>query len=164
MSESNGPVHEDFLYHDILTSKFLMGLESEFEIEKIRVAPATGDEFILAPDAILEVKFGEKFKQIAVEMELTRKSIKRYLTKFRAYDQSLEYDLVWYVFNDPSIYNSYKIRLNEDFKNLKNCKILLILNSTLNLCGVDLGQTEIYGFGEELFLNDLFLKRRPQAC
>lgn len=156
ISEDVEPLQEEFLYHDILTSKFLMSFVRKYKVERAKIFPISEDGFFLTPDAELKVKFDSGIKNIAIEVELTRKSIKRYTSKFNVYNNSNRYDLVLYVFNDQGVFNSYKNRLDSEFKNLKNCKIILILNSTLNLEGICLDQTRLYGFGEDLELEDIF--------
>jgi hypothetical protein len=154
--DSQGPVNDNEVYHDVLTSKYIMSFMKTYKVENFDISPYLKQSDVLAPDATLGVHFPSGLKNIAVEMELTRKSIKRYLSKFKVYDESPEYDLTLYIFNDTGIFNSYKERLKADFQDLKNCKIVLILNTTLCLQGVDQLMNNVFAFGEDVLLDDIF--------
>jgi hypothetical protein len=157
--ESQGPVNDKEVYHDVLTSKFVMNFVKTYRVDGFDISPDFCDQSILAPDATISVEFSSGVKNIAIEMELTRKSIKRYLGKFKSYNNSKKYDLALYVFNDVGIFNSYKERLNQDIKNLMNCRVILVLNTTLNLEGIDIKQSTLFAFGKDHSLEDFFIER-----
>lgn len=155
---SQGFVSEDHVFHDVLNSKFMYFFIKGFNVANFDISPSLPSAS-LDPDAILYCRFRQGIKSIAVEMELTRKSIKRYVNKFKMYSVSESYDLVLYVFNDKGIYSSYKRSLCSHFQNLNNCNVLLLYVPDLSLGKCRFDNLEFFAFGEDLELSDIFVPK-----
>ncbi len=67
------------------------------------------------PDAILNGEIGNESFRLALEVELTQKSRTRVKNKIEDYLNNKVHDYIFYIFNDESIYKSYKKTLLEFF-------------------------------------------------
>jgi len=103
-----------------------------FELEhQIKESKTFGTTYRICPDAIiLGEKGGHKFK-LAIELELTRKTKEKYLTKIGQYLNSSYYDFVVYFFQNKGVLNSYKRHINTKYGSGADRKILYVLNEKL---------------------------------
>jgi hypothetical protein len=136
--DCNSPaIRQDTLVHDskmVVLVLELLKLESfyGFELEHIiKGSKEFGTTYKICPDAImLGDKGGTKFK-LAVELELTRKSKNKYLTKIGQYLNSDYYDFVLYFFQSKGVMNSYRKHIVDRFGEDSNKRILYVLNENL---------------------------------
>lgn len=116
----------------------------------------------LEPDAIMELEQdGEKF-QIAIEVELWRKSKSRVYEKMIDYAKAVQFDYAFYFFADEVSFNSYTERIKELLTDDKHSfihevissKIVLVLLNNKDNRVVDVGSSKVFHNGE----NKIFKK------
>lgn len=117
----------------------------------------------LEPDAIMElVQDGEKF-QIAIEVELWRKTKKRVYEKMIEYAKAVQFDYAFYFFADEVSFNAYSLRIKEllsDDKNsfvheLISSKIVLVLLNSNDNRVIDLGSSKVFHNSETKIFKNL---------
>jgi hypothetical protein len=160
-------LNQDTKYHDALVSNVL---------HKFLALPVVGDVSINNPDfeynrSIFSDKLDEdgriqilrrnKLVTLAVEVELTRKSSKRIIEKFKHYHFESSYPLVIYFFNNRSTMKVYKEYLN-NFCSEADIKIEKSIITFCYLGNIDSGnlniaKAEVHGRGKRAVIEELFL-------
>jgi DNA-binding MarR family transcriptional regulator len=110
----------------------------------------------IIPDATIHgQKNGQKFK-VAFELELTRKSKGRYLTKVQSYLSSSYYDFIIYYFHSKNIMESYKKTIEEKCGDTSNRKIIYAYNENLLLKGFNFDNSTVIYKNKKCSFKDLF--------
>jgi DNA-binding MarR family transcriptional regulator len=104
------------------------GFELEHQIKDLK---SFGTSYRICPDAVmLGEKDGGKFK-LAIELELTRKTKAKYLSKVGEYLNSSFYDFVVYFFQNKGVMNSYRTHIRDKYGLDSDRRILYVLNEQL---------------------------------
>lgn len=110
----------------------------------------------ICPDALI---FGErkgvKFR-MAFELELTRKTMPKYLAKAQQYLDSSAYDYAFYLFGVQGVFESYRQQFLESFGEKAFSKIILGINKTLYLKAFDINETKIFFQNKEVSIDTIF--------
>jgi hypothetical protein len=108
------------------------------------------------PDGILKGKRNGVRFSMALELEISRKSKKRYLEKIRHYLNSSVYDYVLYFFAYEGIMKSYKESMMEEFGKEAFEKVMLALNENITKPTFQFSETSIYLKNKEVLIDELF--------
>lgn len=150
----NPEVSIDTLAHDSKVSEIVLelfksrlcegfALEHDHKVEGIN------------PDAVL---YGEKKgqkTQIALELEITRKSRGNFLPKIEQYVTSSKYDLVLYYFSKRGVFNSYQKLIKEEFGDEVNGRIAYLLDENLWSQELNLNTVETIYKGQRRSIHEL---------
>lgn len=119
----------DQVNHDLITAHVLKEL---LELEDIIGGSVYHEQgFSVAPDATAYIQRGGKSLCMAIEVELTQKSKRRFIHKFERYGDSLDFHFAFYVFNSYGVYRAYVEGLRGQPKLVQD-KIILCLDEKLN--------------------------------
>lgn len=137
--EKTNSLSKDTLIHDILVSDFTKVLVSKGWMDHVTLEHELNNKkgfkvnYKIIPDALLE---GEKNKtkfNMALELELSRKSNQRIVEKAKLYESSSYYNYVLYVFSKNSMMLKYKEVIGEAISDLSRKFIFFSLEDLNNL-------------------------------
>ncbi len=136
-SENPPSISRATLIHDAKVVELVlefMRLESiyGFELEhQIRDMKSFGTTYQICPDAVMLGQKGKTKFKLAIELELTRKTKEKYLSKMGQYLSSSYYDFVVYYFQSRGVMNSYMKHIRDKYGDESDRKILYVLNEKL---------------------------------
>lgn len=110
------------------------------------------------PDAILKTERNREIT-IALECELSQKSIKRVIEKYKFYNQNPYFNNVIYIFPLARVYNAYVNILKENEHDFKSERFIFLYSPDLYNPNLDLFRVEATHCFSKTTLNDLFSKR-----
>lgn len=151
--------NREALRHDALVSAFVLNISKNTICYNYEIPYSQFDDDLI-PDAKCLLDIGGDKKQFYIEVELTRKSRERQLTKMRNYINHSERPFVIYYFDKRGVFNSYK----ESMKNMlidldieeKNNRIILCHSPDMLSIDSPLMESEIYIQGQKAMLKDIF--------
>lgn len=139
------------LYHNIMLGKIMYELSKHSNIVNYTIlGDIEVDKNSLVPDAVLTVSNNGKCHKFAIELELTRKNVKRYTTKFKNYNNDKAYTGVIYIFDNAGVFNSYKKRVIETFEDLTRCNVFLLNLPSVELNNINLFNNCLFLYGKEV--------------
>jgi hypothetical protein len=138
------------LYHNVMLGRTMFHISMYSNIENYTIlGDMTADKNTLVPDATMSVRNKGKCHLFAVEMELTRKTVERYVRKFKNYNNDKAYDGAIFIFDNEGVYNSYKQRIVENFADINQCNIFLLFINKLSIDFLSLIGNKFFIYGKE---------------
>lgn len=159
----------DHLYHDLLVSATVAGfykipacLDVVFEHESLGRKEQSGDEDLkIHPDAeiSLESNSGKELR-VAIEVELSRKSETRIVSKFVEYANAKRWVFAFYFFTDERMLEKYLLAINsisdESTRSRARRKIIFSFMKNPFSIGDDLLNTDAYHNEKKITLDEIF--------
>jgi len=119
----------DQVNHDLITAHVLKEL---LELEDIIGGSVYHEQGLsVAPDATAYIRRAGKSLCMAIEVELTQKSKRRFMHKFERYGEGQDFHFAFYVFNSYGVYRAYVEGLRQQAAVVQD-KIILCLDEKLN--------------------------------
>lgn len=152
--KSLGLINEFFI-HDLKVTQVVRHLLRSPFFTDVKFEHELGTGTYL-PDSELKFNYKERTLIVSLEMELSRKSKERILSKAEFYLKSSYYDLVLYIFPSDSLMRCYYKVLQENLGLTFNQKILLMANEDLMTINFDLAEAKGFYQGHEVLLGNVF--------
>lgn len=108
------------------------------------------------PDGVMKGEKNNSPFTMALELEVSRKSKKRYMEKIRHYLNSSAYDYTLYFFNFEGVLESYKKTILEEVGKDAFEKIMLALNPNTMHRSFNFSETTIFFKGKEVLIDEIF--------
>ncbi len=149
-------ISDETMLHDAKVSQVSRMLLKRMYIESVLLEHEIGEKFkSQLPDALIQGRKKDVPFNIALELELTRKSRNRILDKVRKYINSSYYDYVLYLFPTENIYKSYKSHIEEEFGKEAFERVILIWNNSLLSKSLNLDWGKGYFKSKEVSFDDV---------
>lgn len=148
------PIRNSLMIHDMTTGAVIQGLSKQSGFYDGRVF-CESVECEVDPDCMIRgSKFGANY-HLAVEVELTQKSSKRFKDKIQRYSKSDEYQYVLYISNKDFLLKAYRRFLLEMEDHIQN-KIILMRSESLGPNRFDVEDTDLFYKGSFRSFKEVF--------
>ncbi|MGB0454612.1 MAG: hypothetical protein ACPGJV_12965 [Bacteriovoracaceae bacterium] len=142
------------LRHDLFVGVVLRKLLNHPSLVKGEIFH--GDSSLI-PDAVVDAVNNDKKFKIAIELELTQKSLSRIKDKFNKYRLSKEFNNCLYIFNKPSAFNFYSKLLKKECEATQK-RILLLQDNNLSSENYNFSTLQVWYLGGFRSFDSLFRK------
>ena len=146
---------DEFFTHDLKVTQVVRQLLRSPNFTDVKFENELGTGTFI-PDSELKFNYKERTLILSLEMELSRKSKERILSKAEFYLSSSYYDLVLYIFPSHSLMRSYYKVFQEKLGSGFNQKLLLMANENLMAMNFDLAEAKGFYQGHEVLLGNVF--------
>lgn len=148
------PIRNSIMIHDMTTGAVIQGLSKKSGFYDGRVF-CESEECEVDPDCMIRGrKYGADY-HLAIEVELTQKSSKRFKEKLRKYSESDEYNFVLYVSNKDFLLNAYRRFLLEMDDHIQS-RVVLMKSETLGPNRFDIDESELFHKGKFRSFDEVF--------
>ena len=151
--------NKETLRHDAIVSSVVLEILNKIKFYTYDI-PNSFDNGGYVSDARCWLDIDNRKSLFHIEVELTRKSKERQVTKMRNYLEMTDRSFVIYFFNKKGVFNSYRESLDHVLDDLgideKNSRIILCYSPMLSSSDHCILESDIYAQGQIATLKDVF--------
>lgn len=155
-------VAEETLLHDLKVSEFIKSISNfkgivDTKLEhELKSQSGRNNKFNVIPDAEVTSSIDGINSRTAFELEISKKSTERILSKLTEYLSSKQYNYILYCFANINLLNSYYQKINNHFKENVSAKVKFLLWDQLDSEKLSTGEITGIFNNNKITLKEIF--------